>query len=472
MFSWSKKNEKKPRRRAGGGGPVLNEFGLPVSQGNQGGQDEELEAELRALTGGVISLEEDLELNDEGSDVEAEFAKLFGQTKGKKKKSKKGGGKSEVTAAVEDSDMNMGADMNMKDEDIGGDEEDLEVDENDPELLGELMGLTEADDEEEEEEEDEEESEEKEPEKKEVTVTSMLQERLAMYKAAEAKAKENNESSRARRFGRGIKTLQQLIKKAEAGQPVLPSEIPPVIATNLKPAPPPAPAPPPPPEPAPEDATENVPESDVPAEDMRGLRVDDNPPQAEDLPEQPKPVRVAPPPPQPVSENPWLAMLTARRDEYKASALTAKKNNDLETALKHVKCVKQLNALIAAVEQGQDIDESEIPPSLSAPPARKTMETVTPLKFEAPEEVEIDEYDIPITVMDALNQRLRIYQRFLRNSESAGDETGIKRNSKIVQIYSEAIKLHRAGKRVPLLKLPTPPGCPPIPIPFEVFDQE
>ncbi|XP_008486285.1 coiled-coil and C2 domain-containing protein 1-like, partial [Diaphorina citri] len=61
------------------------------------------------------------------------------------------------------------------------------------------------------------------------TVT-LLTERLAMYQTAEANAKQSNDSAKARRFGRGIKTLSDLLKKAQSGDAVNPDDIPPPVS--------------------------------------------------------------------------------------------------------------------------------------------------------------------------------------------------------------------------------------------------
>lgn len=59
--------------------------------------------------------------------------------------------------------------------------------------------------------------------------TKLLEERLSMYKKAEQRAKSDNDSSRARRYNRGVKTLEQLLSSCRSGNEINPSDIPPVL---------------------------------------------------------------------------------------------------------------------------------------------------------------------------------------------------------------------------------------------------
>lgn len=61
------------------------------------------------------------------------------------------------------------------------------------------------------------------------SIIKLLKERLQLYEIAEKKAKRENELSRARRFNRGIKTLRELLKNAEAGKSISENDIPPEL---------------------------------------------------------------------------------------------------------------------------------------------------------------------------------------------------------------------------------------------------
>lgn len=63
-------------------------------------------------------------------------------------------------------------------------------------------------------------------------VPEVLKTRMEMYKIAEANAVAANESSRARRFGRGLQTLDTMLKQALAGEPIDMESIPPEVITK------------------------------------------------------------------------------------------------------------------------------------------------------------------------------------------------------------------------------------------------
>ncbi|CAI9596807.1 unnamed protein product [Staurois parvus] len=70
-----------------------------------------------------------------------------------------------------------------------------------------------------------------------------LTERLAMYKEALANAKQAGEGTKARRYERGVKTLEDLLRTAKRGGSVSPDDIPPPVAVGnsaSSPAAPPA----------------------------------------------------------------------------------------------------------------------------------------------------------------------------------------------------------------------------------------
>ncbi|XP_042369555.1 coiled-coil and C2 domain-containing protein 1B-like, partial [Plectropomus leopardus] len=95
-----------------------------------------------------------------------------------------------------------------------------------------------------------------------------LEERVGMYKTALQNAKSAGETSKARRYERGLKTLETMLAAVKKGRPVDEAGIPPPVATGApsaasRPAVPPRPAPPAPspPESAPSDQQE---ESEAP----------------------------------------------------------------------------------------------------------------------------------------------------------------------------------------------------------------
>lgn len=65
-------------------------------------------------------------------------------------------------------------------------------------------------------------------------VPALLTERIEMYKVAEANATSANESCRARRFARGLSTLETMLKEALSGKTIKMDDIPPEVTTKVK----------------------------------------------------------------------------------------------------------------------------------------------------------------------------------------------------------------------------------------------
>ena len=60
----------------------------------------------------------------------------------------------------------------------------------------------------------------------------LLQERLKIYEIAEQKAKRNDETSRARRYNRGIKTLKEMLVSVQSGESVNEADIPAALPSS------------------------------------------------------------------------------------------------------------------------------------------------------------------------------------------------------------------------------------------------
>ncbi|KAK6628058.1 hypothetical protein RUM44_010540 [Polyplax serrata] len=562
MFSWSKKKESRRRDRGGGQNSEENEFGIKLDKGPS---DKQLEAELRALAGVDELPGDDFNINEGEEDEEAELLRLLGG-KGKRPVKK-------PTNADDNSPIDVMADITAE-VDLG--DEDVEVDEDDPELLGELLELTQEGEGGEEIDDDENEESGSDAEEKPAgegsDVLSIIKERLKMYKTAEAKAKENNESSRARRFSRGVKTLEDLLKKAKAGKPVSPNDIPPVIAMNLKPAPPVQI------EAQPEgdndvagvvgESNETQQSSDDPQDIMatlmerlkmynaaeakakesgettRARRFNRGIKTIQELIKQAKAgksvapgdippavalnLKPAPPPPPPEStdsdyvedevatinldsggeegttsvkepeeeERNIMDVLSERLKMYQTAEEKANEAGETTRARRFNRGIKTLKELIRKATAGKPIPPDDIPPpiALNLKPAPVTLteedqppvaevETDTlvqssdipsPVKFTPVDDEDIDlddemlDEETPTTVMEGLEQRVRIYKKLWEKAQSDGNETLSEQNRRIVQAYLSAIKTFKNGGYVDVLKLPNPKGCPPIPIPFHI----
>ncbi|XP_017778649.1 PREDICTED: coiled-coil and C2 domain-containing protein 1-like isoform X2 [Nicrophorus vespilloides] len=316
--------------------------------------------------------------------------------------------------------------------DIPSDEE-LSGDDDDPDLLNELSEITND-------EFVEEIPQESSPTNNDVPneMLNLLQERLKMYELAQSNAKEAGESSRAKRFGRGISTIKDLIKTTNSGKPINKDDIPPEVTVNTQKREPPVE--PTRPAPLPPSAVESPVEEDIKTVEM----TDDS--------------------------RSKIALLNERKDEYKNAALRAKKSGNVPTALTYVKIIKQFDFIIKAIENGETVDLSNMP----GPPVDETrpkeeiqvqtQNTEEPIDVKAIEEQEVQL--IPASsVGEALQQRLDIYKEQEQAAKEQGNSSKARRMGRIVKQYENAIKLNNQGKPIPVDELPTPPGYAPIPVP-------
>lgn len=288
---------------------------------------------------GIFDLSTDINLDgggdddDTDSDMEAELAAITsgsGQPKRRAKPKPQPG-----------VDLDRMVAESLRDVDL---DDDDDIDENDPDLLNELSEIVE-------------------PEEVEPTLTSnppasnvilpttnsmpeLLKARIEMYKLAEANAKAANDSSKARRIGRGLKTLETMFKQASAGKTINPDDIPPEVATGgAKPA---APA---------NDANDTPvlsPVRSAPAIPITPVAPASPPQQITFEPTTDEPTK-------PVNSE-KIDLLLARQREYKVAALSAKKSGDTEKALGFVKIAKMFDAVIKAAQDGQPVDLSDMPP--------------------------------------------------------------------------------------------------------------
>ncbi|XP_030760407.1 coiled-coil and C2 domain-containing protein 1-like isoform X2 [Sitophilus oryzae] len=388
------------------------------------------------------------------SDLEAELAALAGGGGAKPRKKPKQG----INQLMSKQEFDAMVSVSLKDEDDA--EED--VDENDPDLLSELNEITGASDEEGELTPPKEISPQKVPSG---NVSEILTNRLKNYQILEREAKAAGESSKARRYGRAIKTLNDLIKKANAGVDININDesVPPEIIIKPK---------------QPNDGT--TPES----EDNKTSENTDNS-QGILSPTRPAPtipIKTDPSLPDVVQnsvaevksgiDEELLNMLIERQKSYKIAALQAKKSGNNEQALKYVKIAKQFDLVIEAVKNGQSVDLSDMPgPPGQDDPKPRIQENETQKQSS---EIEVPEIpsDIPQpelitagTVEEALQQRLEFYKSHVQKATEEENSSKARRFGRIVKQYEQALKFHRAGKPVPFDELPTPPGFAPIPIP-------
>ncbi|XP_018533559.1 coiled-coil and C2 domain-containing protein 1B isoform X1 [Lates calcarifer] len=338
------------------------------------------------------------------------------------------------------------------------------------------------------------------PQQQEVKVSSAapgslqhtLEERAAMYRTALQNAKSAGESSKARRFDRGLKTLETMLVAVKKGRTVNEAEIPPPVATGApsaapRPTVPTRPPPPVPsrPESAPSDQQEEseatsppaVPEiitptgEEEPSSSSTTALSLSSVPSPEEQTEEPADL------PQTsqteAADEATKTMLLERQREYKMAALRAKKQGDVEQAKLHFRTSKRFDAVIEAMEKGQAVDLSGLPPSLgqgsggSSAPVKETSSgqntQVTQPAAAAPAPAASSAPAAPKDVLEALEQRKAKYVEASAQAKASGDDRKARMHDRIAKQYQSAIRAHKAGKAVNFDELPVPPGFPPIP---------
>ena len=214
----------------------------------------------------LLGLDADMDVDDDDEgdeDLEKELAALVGGgAKKKTKPKKKEVAPEELNAMVAD----CMADFN--DDDVSDTE--------DPDLLAELEDI----------QDDDEDSSNTQSGASEVNVgvshsyLDTIRERLALYKEAEVAAKTAGDSSRARRYNRGVKTLVDLERRVGRGGAVREEDIPPIVSVPGKVRPPMA-------------GSEDTEDTQTPA---TGQAVNTQPPPPREQPRPPPAAEQRPPP--------------------------------------------------------------------------------------------------------------------------------------------------------------------------------
>ncbi|XP_070295009.1 coiled-coil and C2 domain-containing protein 1B [Salvelinus sp. IW2-2015] len=285
-----------------------------------------------------------------------------------------------------------------------------------------------------------------------------LEERLSMYRTAVAHAKASGESSKARRYDRGLQSLESMLVSLKKGRKVDEADIPPPVAGGAPTSTaPPRRAPPPPPS---------------------VLQPEPTPPQQQGEPEAAAPAETLPVPVSPeavspsseeelssistlatVSSHPSTegeegtgqastvgeatkAMLLGRQREYKVAALKAKQQGDMEQVKLYFRTSKRFDAVIDALEKGQEVDLSGLPPSLSSgvisalsgpekePGPGQTSSPNPPASTPpAPSAVPAQ----PKDVLEALEQRRDRYQEACAQAKASGDDRKARMHERIAK---------------------------------------
>uniref|UniRef100_A0A8C9VS37 Coiled-coil and C2 domain-containing protein 1B n=1 Tax=Scleropages formosus TaxID=113540 RepID=A0A8C9VS37_SCLFO len=274
-----------------------------------------------------------------------------------------------------------------------------------------------------------------------------LEERIGMYKTAIANANASGESSKARRYDRGLKTLETMLSSVKKGKKIDEAEIPPPVALGAHSTAPaltvPKPVPPEPP----------VLSSDT------GPMMDECPPDPEQLIQGAVEKSVESPGGEcDIALQDSLfpgestkARLLERQREYRVAAVKAKQVGDIEKAKEFMKTSKRFDALIEALDNGKPIDPSDIP----SQPWETTPFLSFPYLAAAPSQ--------PSSVLEALEQRMAKYEEACAQAKESGNARKARMHERIAKQYQSTIRSYKAGRPVNFEELPIPPGFPPIP---------
>ncbi|NXF32138.1 C2D1B protein, partial [Nyctibius bracteatus] len=277
-----------------------------------------------------------------------------------------------------------------------------------------------------------------------VLLQQTIEKRIANYRTAISNAKESGESAKIRRYERGLKTLETMLAAVKKGKKINEEEMPPPVATGKS----------------------SSHSSQAPGEELEnsGDSVSVLPENKADSSMHCK------------SQHCFIltdlqnsstrAIILMRQKEYKLAALKAKQQGDLEKAKEYMKTGKKFNVVLEALDSGQPIDLQNMPPS----PQGKACLTKTLLKVLKSESCGISlsvlfqaSLQQPKTVLEALQQRLEKYKSAAAQAKASGDDRKGRMHERIAKQYQDAIRAHKAGRKVNFSELPVPPGFPPLP---------
>uniref|UniRef100_H3B0H8 Coiled-coil and C2 domain-containing protein 1B n=1 Tax=Latimeria chalumnae TaxID=7897 RepID=H3B0H8_LATCH len=282
---------------------------------------------------------------------------------------------------------------------------------------------------------------------------STLAERISMYKTAITHAKQAGEGSKVRRYERGLKTLETMLTSVKKGKKISEEEIPPPVASGQSGV-----------SLGPPSAVVSTPSPNQPAP-VPVVRP--TPPPVLPKPKVATAESACPPPSRPVDTpspdaSSTRAAVQGRQREYKLAALQAKRNGDSELATQYYRIGKKFDLVLEALDRGEPVDLSNMPPSPdqraalspTATPASQTSPALSPATsgIRPP----------PKDMMEALQQRMDKYKAAAAQAKSSGNDRKARMHERIVKQYQDAIRAHKLGKPVEFSELPVPPGFPPI----------
>ncbi|NXP66482.1 C2D1B protein, partial [Chloropsis cyanopogon] len=272
-----------------------------------------------------------------------------------------------------------------------------------------------------------------------------LEGRIADYRTAISNARESGESAKTRRYERGLKTLETMLAAVKKGKKINEEEMPPPVATGKK-------------------SLQGHAAADPTVE--TGMQILHALCQSQHCLILPDP-----------QHSSTRAILLMRQKEYKLAALKAKQQGDLEKAKEYMKAGKKFNVVLEALDSGQPVDLQNMPPSPQGKACLQEtfsevslccngmilhLETGKPVCFEIFMMWHLS-LQQPRTVLEALQQRLEKYRAAAAQAKASGDDRKGRMHDRIAKQYQDAIRAHKAGRKVNFSELPVPPGFPPLP---------
>ncbi|KAG7460128.1 hypothetical protein MATL_G00217960 [Megalops atlanticus] len=263
---------------------------------------------------------------------------------------------------------------------------------------------------------------------------SRLIERIDMYQTAIGNTRALGETSKARRYERGLKTLRSMLSSVKMGKPIDEAEIPPPVTTGSKPA-------------SAYQTSEPIKEQEQPHREHTPAPCTNERPLQETPPTTPK-LRHPPSIQKPSAVSPDVKdLVLARQREYKLAAIQAKKQGDLGLAKQHYLTAKKLDTVVEAFDKGDLVDISTLPPS----PGDAKVERQGPAQIPpAPPAAPPVASSAPGSLAEALQQRMDRYKKAAEDAKSKGDDRKARMHLRIVKQYQDAIKSHNRSRCPPL----------------------
>lgn len=286
-----------------------------------------------------------------------------------------------------------------------------------------------------------------------------LEKRIQMYRVAITNAKKTGETSKMRRYERGLKTLQTMLVSAKKGKRIEEAEIPPPVASGKSSAP--------------------VLQPDaLNADGLEDEKVEDRVAEMlQDIPTPAKPVVTVLPVASsvPKSHNVLAESATAiqsdisdvssatitdgsgcddskteelligRQKEYKLAALKAKQQGDITKALEYVKISKRFDTAIKALHNGEPVDLSNLPSSLTDTTVQDKAPKPSNLitlpdqegrgpKIEPQGNIESGTPPPPKDILEALHQRMEKYKTAATQAKTDGNDRKARMYERIVKV--------------------------------------